>query len=88
MKKILSTAVLEPIIVFIISLLVLEFIVFPGLTINNTLLNICAGLIGISLLIFFIIYSQNKFRTTFKNNENNEDTLIEEQLKEKKDEKI
>jgi fumarate reductase subunit D len=88
MKKILSTAVLEPIIVFIISLLVLEFIVFPGLTINNTLLNICTGLIGIVLLIFLIIYSQNKFRTTFKNNENNEDTSIEEQLKEKKDEKI
>jgi fumarate reductase subunit D len=85
MKKILSTAVLEPIIVFIISLLVLEFIVFPGLTINNTLLNICTGLIGIVLLIFLIIYSQNKFRTTFKNNE---DTSIEEQLKEKKDEKI
>ena len=39
LKKTLRISVLEPIIVFITSMLVLEFIVFPGLTINNTLLN-------------------------------------------------
>jgi hypothetical protein len=80
LKKTLRISDLEPIIVFITSMLVLEFIVFPGLTINNTLLNVCAGIIGIILTIFFIIYSQNKFRTTFKNNE--------KLLKEEKDEKI
>ena len=80
LKKTLRISVLEPIIVFITSMLVLEFIVFPGLTINNTLLNVCSGIIGVILTIFFIIYSQNKFRTTFKNNE--------KLLKEEKDEKI
>jgi hypothetical protein len=73
MKKILNTEVLEPIIVFIGSLLFLEFIVFPGLTINNTLLNICTGVIVMVFASFLIIYLRNKFRTTF---ENNEDLLI------------
>ena len=85
LKKVFSRTVLEPIITFIVSVLILQFIVFPGLTINNTLLNIGAGIVGIVLAIFILTYYNNKLKDKF---ETKEDKPSQEPLKEKEDEKI
>ena len=85
LKKVFSRTVLEPIITFIVSVLILQFIVFPGLTINNTLLNMGAGIVGIVLAIFILTYYNNKLKDKF---ETKEDKPSQEPLKEKEDEKI
>jgi uncharacterized membrane protein len=85
LKKVFSRTILEPIITFIVSVLILQFIVFPGLTINNTLLNLGAGMVGIVLVIFILTYYNNKLKDRF---ETKEDKPSQEPLKEKEDEKI
>jgi hypothetical protein len=48
--------------------LIYEFIVTPGLTLDNTLINIVSGLIGVSLLayLFFLLELDNIIKK-FKN---------------------
>jgi hypothetical protein len=64
-KKIFNQAVLEPIIIFIVSMLVLEFLIYPGLSIDNTLLNILAGALGIFLALVVLAYIDGKIRDRF-----------------------
>ena len=71
LKKIFNRTVLEPIVIFIASMLTLEFLVFPGLTTNNTLLNLLSGTIGILLVLIVMVYSDGKIREKFEKKEDN-----------------
>jgi hypothetical protein len=99
-KKVFSRPVLEPITIFVVSMLVLEFIVFPGLTVDNTLLNIGAGAVGIFLTLLVLAYADGKIREKYEKKEDNDwggltneeligdDEIPKEKLKEKEDGKI
>ena len=65
-KKVFNRAVLEPIIIFIVSMLVLEFLIYPGLSIDNTLLNILAGTLGVFLALVILAYADGKIRDIFE----------------------
>ena len=84
-KKVFSRPILEPIFMIVISILILEYIIFPGLTIDNTLLNIGASLVGIVLGILILTYADGKIREKFEKKENKPN---QEPLKEKEDEEI
>lgn len=73
-KKIFNQAVLEPIIIFVVSMLVLEFLIYPGLSIDNTLLNILAGALGIFLALVVLAYIDGKIRDVFEKKENKSET--------------
>ena len=73
-KKVFNRAVLEPIIIFIVSMLVLEFLVYPGLSIDNTLLNILAGALGIFLALVVLAYADGKIRDVFEKKETKSET--------------
>ena len=60
---------MEPLILWIVTILVLEFIVFPGLTIDNTFLNILSGITGIVLGIIVLTYADGKIRERFEKKE-------------------
>ena len=85
LKKIFNRTVLEPIVIFIASMLTLEFLVFPGLTTNNTLLNLLSGTIGILLVLIVMVYSDGKIREKF---EKKEDKPNQESEKTEEDGKI
>lgn len=65
MKKILRKAFsiksLEPFIVGVGVILLLEFAIFPALTIANTFLNLLGGGLGVGLSIFIYQYIKTKF---------------------------
>ena len=84
-KKVFSKPILEPIVSIVASFLILEYIIFPGLTINNTLMNVGAGLVGIFLGIIFLTYADGKIKDYY---EKKEDKQNEEPLKENEDDKI
>jgi len=84
-KKVFSGPILEPIVTIVASILILEYIIFPGLTIDNTLLNIGAGIAGIFLGLIFLIYADGKVKDYF---DKKEDKPNEEPLKENEDGKI
>ena len=64
-RKVFSGPILEPIVTIVASILILEYIIFPGLTIDNTLLNIGAGIAGIFLGLIFLIYADGKVKDYF-----------------------
>jgi hypothetical protein len=84
-RKVFSGPILEPIVTIVASILILEYIIFPGLTIDNTLLNIGAGIAGIFLGLIFLIYADGKVKDYF---DKKEDKPNEEPLKENEDGKI
>jgi hypothetical protein len=84
-RKVFSGPILEPIVTIVASILILEYIIFPGLTIDNTLLNIGAGIAGIFLGLIFLIYADGKIKDHF---DKKEDKPNEEPLKENEDGKI
>jgi hypothetical protein len=48
--------------------LIYEFIVTPGLTLNNTLINIVSGLVGVGLLVYlFFLLELDTIIKKFKN---------------------
>lgn len=55
-KKILSKKIATPIFVGFGAFAIFTFIVFPGLTTANTILNILSALIGLFTLIFVFYY--------------------------------
>jgi predicted membrane protein len=81
LKKVLNRTVLEPIIIFIVSMATLQFLVYPGLTINNTFLNILSGALGIFLVLVVLVYIDDKIKDKF---EKKEIELSEEPIKPKK----
>ena len=70
-RKVFSGPILEPIVTIVASILILEYIIFPGLTIDNTLLNIGAGIAGIFLGLIFLIYADGKVKDYFDKKESN-----------------
>ena len=84
-KKVFSKKLMEPLILWIVTILSLEFIVFPGLTIDNTFLNILSGITGIVLGIIVLTYADGKIRERF---EKKEDKPNKESEKTEKDGKI
>jgi phosphate/sulfate permease len=84
-KKIFTRKVIEPIVTFIVSVLVLQFLVFPGLTIDNTIINILSGIIGILLGMIVLTYSDGIIKEQF---EKKEDKPNQEKEKTEEDGKI
>jgi uncharacterized membrane protein YqgA involved in biofilm formation len=84
-KKVFSKEIMKPAIMAIISILVLEFIIFPGLTIDNTILNILSGITGVILGIIILTYVDGKIKDRF---EKKEDKLNQESEKTKEDGEI
>jgi hypothetical protein len=84
-KKVFSKEIMTPAIMAIISILVLEFIIFPGLTIDNTILNILSGITGVILGIIVLTYVDGKIKDRF---EKKEDKLNQESEKTKEDGEI
>ncbi len=84
-KKVFSKEIMKPAIMGIISILVLEFIIFPGLTIDNTILNILSGITGVILGIIVLTYVDGKIKDRF---EKKEDKLNQESEKTKEDGEI
>jgi hypothetical protein len=73
-KRVFNETVLVPIIIFIVSMLILEFLIYPGLTINNTLLNILSGTLGIFLGLVILVYIDGKIRDVFEKKETKSET--------------
>ena len=59
-KKAFSVKSLEPFVVGISVILLLEFAIFPALTISNTFLNLLGGGLGVGLVIFLYEYVKKK----------------------------
>jgi len=80
---------LELIGIFVASILVLEFLIFPGLTINNTIVNILSGVIGVLLGIIVLTYSDGIIREKFekKPTELSEEKPLNPESKKKKNSK-
>lgn len=55
-KKVFSKKVITPIFVALGVFLVFTFIIFPGLTTNDGMINIVSALIGIFTLVFLFYY--------------------------------
>ena len=56
LKKVFSKKTSSPIFVGFGTFATLSFIVFPGLTATNTILNILSGILGLFVLIFVYYY--------------------------------
>ena len=79
-NKVFGRPILEPVFTTILSILILEYIIFPGLTIENTLLNIGSAIVGIFLTIFILSYVDGKIREKFEKKEEDWVGLTNEEL--------
>jgi len=75
LKKAFSIKSLEPFMVGIGVILLLEFAIFPALTIANTFLNLLGGGLGVGLAIF--LYQYIKAKVTDKEEDVIEDAETE-----------
>jgi len=87
-KRVFSKKTATPIFVGFGAFAIMTFIVFPGLTAANTILNIFSGLIGLFTLIFIYYYiNMDKFVDEYINIEPGEtelDYINPEELQPKK----
>ncbi len=87
-KKTFSAKSLEPFIVGIGVILLLEFAIFPALTIANTFLNLLGGGLGVGVAIFLYQYVKKKIFETptdeLPDGETELDYVNPEELKPKK----
>lgn len=87
-KKIFSEKTSSPIFVGFGVFAIFTFIVFPGLTVANTVLNILAALIGVFTLTFIFYYLEGdklyKSITDLEPGETELDYINPEELKPKK----
>jgi hypothetical protein len=65
-KQSFSWESLKPFVIGVSTILILEFLVFPGLTLANTFINILSGLVLIGLIIFTVTYLRDVFKPTPK----------------------
>ena len=82
----------------IVSFSILEFLIFPGLTIENTFINIISGIFGIILGLVFLTYADNIIKDYFEKKDDwggltNEELIGDDEIpnvksKEKEDGKI
>jgi hypothetical protein len=87
-KKVFSQKTSSPIFVGFGTFAILTFIVFPGLTVANTILNIISGILGLFTIIFVYYYiNMDKFVDKYINIELGEtelDYINPEELQPKK----
>jgi hypothetical protein len=87
-KKVFSQKTSSPIFVGFGTFAIITFIVFPGLTAANTILNIISGILGLFTIIFVYYYiNMDKFVDKFINIEPGEtelDYINPEELQPKK----
>ncbi len=100
LNKLFTRKFIEPILIFVVSFLILEFLIFPGLTIENTFINIISGIFGIILGLVFLTYADNIIKDYFEKKDDedwggltNEELIGDDEIpnvksKEKKDENI
>jgi len=60
LKKSFSIRSLEPFLVGIFIILLLEYVVYPGLTTANTIINLLSGGLALGILIFLYYYLRIK----------------------------
>lgn len=65
-KQSFSWETLKPFVIGMGSVLLLEFIIFPGLTIANTFINLVSGALLFGLIIFTVTYLKDVFKKTPK----------------------
>jgi predicted membrane chloride channel (bestrophin family) len=97
-NKLFPRKIVEPIVMVVISFLILEFLIFPGLTIENTFINIISGIFGIILGLVFLTYADNIIKDYFEKKDDwggltNEELIGDDEIpnvksKEKEDGKI
>lgn len=91
-KKAFSIKSLEPFIVGVGVILLLEFAIFPALTIANTFLNLLGGGLGIGVAIFLYQYVKKKVcdppQETFEGGETELDYINPEEIKPKRKKSI
>jgi hypothetical protein len=97
-NKLFPRKIVEPIVMVIISFLILEFLIFPGLTIENTFINIISGIFGTILGLVFLTYADNIIKDYFEKKDDwggltNEELIGDDEIpnvksKEKEDGKI
>jgi amino acid permease len=81
----------QPILVFLGNLVILEFIILPGLTVASTFVNMLCVLIFIALFLFDLNYVKEKYFTKseeekqFQSEWNEKKEEMEEKLKNQKD---
>jgi FtsH-binding integral membrane protein len=81
----------QPVLVFLGNLIILEFIIFPGLTVSSTFINMLCVLIFIALFLFDLNYVKEKYFTKseeekqFQSEWNEKKEEMEEKLKNQKD---
>ncbi len=98
LNKLFTRKFIEPILIFVVSFLILEFLIFPGLTIENTFINIISGIFGIILGLVFLTYADNIIKEKFEKKDDwggltNEELIGDDEIpnvksKEKEDGKI
>jgi hypothetical protein len=66
LNKLFTRKIIEPILMVIVSFSILEFLIFPGLTIENTFINIISGIFGIILGLVFLTYADNIIKDYFE----------------------
>jgi hypothetical protein len=59
-KNVFSWKTLEPFVLGVSSVLFLEFLIFPGLSVANTFLNLVSAVGLIGVIIFVATYLKNK----------------------------
>ena len=88
LKKVFSRKTSSPIFVGFGTFSIFTFIVFPGLTAANTILNILSGIVGLFTIMFLYYYiNMDKFVDKYINIEPGEtelDYINPEELKPKK----
>lgn len=81
----------EPILVLLGNLAILDWIIFPGLTVANTFINMMCLFVFIALFLFDINYVKERYFTTseeekqFQSEWNKKKEEMEEKLKNQKD---
>jgi hypothetical protein len=79
-NKLFTKKVIEPILMVLVSFLILEFLIFPGLTIENTFINIISGIFGIILGLVFLTYADNIIKDYFEKKDDDWGGLSNEEL--------
>jgi hypothetical protein len=81
----------QPILVVLSNLAILEFIIFPGLTVSSTFVNMLCVLIFIALFLFdlnyvkLIYFTKSEEEKQFQSEWNEKKEEMEEKLKNQKD---
>lgn len=87
-KKVFCEKTITPIVIGLLTFLMFTFVVFPFLTVANTLLNILGAVVGTLTLTFLFYYVDSKLLTTpsasVESGETELDYIPKEEVKKKR----